>query len=249
MKIMSAERKLSLAARVQQTVEEVKARNATLDQLEEMDQDISETETLIGSVQGQVRKQLEAEHGKELQDLKVDRLGTLLQDDDIRGRYLARKKPQIINMSEQVKALQPGKEGKEQLNALVKKAIMSGFLEGAALADSGNPDIGNLRVPQVGSKSTNNLLVTLQRGIVEVENNSIYKAVRQVRNIRNPRALQDFVRQVTEFGWINSPLPQTELGNVDFSKLKTPEVGNPRVQASYAGLVKFIKGKAAELLS
>ncbi|MFC1599562.1 hypothetical protein ACFL3T_00865 [Patescibacteria group bacterium] len=245
---MSAERKLSLAQRAQQSVEEVRLQNAQLDKLKVMDQDISEVETIISEASGATRNKVVQEVGVELEDLKVERLGTLLGDADTRGRYLARKKPQITAMVKQVSQIKPGSEGKEQLNALVQKAIMSGFLEGSQLADSKIPDIGNLRIPQVESKPATDLLYKLQREINEIETKSITRALQFARGLRNPFQLQEFVQKVSKLGWIKLPLPLTSLKNLDFEKLEAPAVTNPRVQASYLGLVAFIQKKGGELL-
>lgn len=245
---MSAERKLSLLQKAQLTVEEAKAQNSTLGQLNEMDQEISGVEKIIKTASKSTSLRVKENLGTELEDMKVDRLVMLLKDKEIQGRYLSRQKPQITNMFEQVKALQPGKEGKKQLNALVEKAIISGFLEGSTLVDSRNPDVGNLRVPQMESRPTTELLIKLQRAIVEFEVASISKAVRFTGEARNPYGLQELVIKAADFGWINTPLPKTKSGNVDFEKLEAPKVGNPRLQASYYGLVKLIRKKGAELI-
>jgi len=246
---MSADRKFSLLERAQQTLEKAQSQDATVQTLLSMDKEIEGVEKIIDTASKSVSLRVKDNLGEELQEMKVQKLSSMLEDEDLRGKYLFKKQPQLKSMAAQITEIQPDGQGKTELNKLVKQVIMNGFLEGAALTESGNPDIGNLRIPKVLSKKTTDLLIGLRRVIVEKEAECIGKAIRFVGRMRDPRQLQSFVLDAVNLGWINSPLVKTERGNVDFSKVEAPRVANSRVQSSYHGIAMFIQKKGEQLLS
>lgn len=217
-----AERALAAAAQHEQQKDQLK-------DLKTKDREIDGAVNVISALQGEARAKAIADISGDFGELVTDRLSTLLMDEEVRGIYLSNKKGDIAATLEKVKGLQPGKEGKRELNTIIKVAILKGYLEGAILVPNGNPDIGSLRFATVRNKIIGDMLRELRDAAIKFECNSLDSAIQYVKSITKPSELQRVAFEFAENGWIETPLPRNERGKVQFQKFRFPFIANSRI--------------------
>lgn len=226
--------------------EKAEEQKSALDSLKAQDKEINDVVAAISGLQGEARENAIKAIGTQMGNMLVDRLSTMLLDEDVRGRYLSSKKGEISLYIERIDGINAGSAGKEMLNGLVRIAVMKGFLEGASRTMGGDPDISTLRSPKVNNKVVGGLLRNLRIAAEHCESNCIFSAQKHVKSINNPRDLEKVVRQLAAEGWIVTPLPKNENDRIQLHELQAPELENRRLYQDLKDLVKEIKLKPGE---
>jgi ribonuclease HI len=224
----------SLGERAKQKAHEVEERQSKLNELSSQDAEINGAIEALMDLKGKAKHEAVKEIRDDFNEAVINRLSILFMDKDLRGEYLTDKNSEIKRLIQQIQNLEPGSDNRSKLHSLVNVAIAKGFLEGAWLAHNGEPDIANVKFPQLKNKKTGDLCVKLRGIIVEKEKESINSAIQTVKATKSFNELNRLIKLFGSFGWIETPLPRNKKMNIQYQNLQAPRVCKDMQNSVYA---------------